>query len=86
MNDLTGIWTSCFALLSRSSVVSLLWMHFAIRRMEQAAVGTLAPCRSCRSSRASRAGRHGRPGSAHRLAARGPEFWAEGKSIANRNL
>ncbi len=39
MNDLTGIWTSCFALLFAIVGVSLLWMHAAIRRMEQAAMG-----------------------------------------------
>lgn len=39
MNDLTGIWTSCFMLLFGISLVSLVWMHFAIRRMEQRALG-----------------------------------------------
>jgi MFS transporter, NNP family, nitrate/nitrite transporter len=34
MNDLIGVWTSCFMLLFLIVVVSLLWMHFAIRRME----------------------------------------------------
>jgi NNP family nitrate/nitrite transporter-like MFS transporter len=34
MNDLTGIWTSCFMLLFLLVSVALLWMHFAIRRME----------------------------------------------------
>ncbi len=36
MNDLTGVWTSCFMLLFGIVAVSLAWMHFAIRRMEQA--------------------------------------------------
>lgn len=35
MNDLTGVWTSCFMLLFAIVVVSLLWMHFSIRQMEQ---------------------------------------------------
>jgi NNP family nitrate/nitrite transporter-like MFS transporter len=35
LNDLTGIWTSCFMLLFLIAGVSLLWMHLAIRRMEQ---------------------------------------------------
>jgi NNP family nitrate/nitrite transporter-like MFS transporter len=35
MNDLTGIWTSCFMLLFLIAGVSLVWMHFAIRHMEQ---------------------------------------------------
>jgi NNP family nitrate/nitrite transporter-like MFS transporter len=36
MNDLTGVWTSCFMLLFALVGVALLWMHFAIRRMERA--------------------------------------------------
>jgi len=39
MNDLTGVWTSCFALLFLTVAVSLLWMHVAIRRMERARMG-----------------------------------------------
>ncbi len=38
MNDLTGIWTSCFMLLFALVTGSLLWMHFAVRRMERAAL------------------------------------------------
>jgi NNP family nitrate/nitrite transporter-like MFS transporter len=34
MNDLVGVWTSCFALLFLIAIVNLLWMHFAILRME----------------------------------------------------
>jgi NNP family nitrate/nitrite transporter-like MFS transporter len=34
MNDLIGIWTSCFMLLSVIIAVSLTWMHFAILRSE----------------------------------------------------
>jgi NNP family nitrate/nitrite transporter-like MFS transporter len=37
LNDLTGLWTSCFMLLFVLVVVSLAWMHFAIRRMERKA-------------------------------------------------
>lgn len=35
MNDLIGIWTSCFMLLSVLIMIALIWMHFAIRRIEQ---------------------------------------------------
>jgi len=35
MNDLTGVWTSCFMLLTLLIMVALTWMHFAIRRMER---------------------------------------------------
>jgi len=33
--DTTGIYTICFMVLFTIALVSLLWMHFAIRRMEQ---------------------------------------------------
>ena len=35
LNDLTGIWTSCFMLLFVVVGSALAWMHFAIRRMER---------------------------------------------------
>jgi NNP family nitrate/nitrite transporter-like MFS transporter len=34
MNDLVDVWTSCFTLLFGLASVTLLWMHFAIRRQE----------------------------------------------------
>src|SRR3954447_13794447 len=34
MNDLIGVWTSCFMLLFAVVATSLAWMHLAIRRME----------------------------------------------------
>ena len=34
LNDLTGVWTSCFMLLFAIVLVSMIWMHVAIRRME----------------------------------------------------
>ena len=37
MNDLTGVWTSCFMVLFVLVLMALLWMHFAILRMEKAA-------------------------------------------------
>jgi NNP family nitrate/nitrite transporter-like MFS transporter len=39
MADLTNIWTSCFMLLFLIVAVSLSWMHFSIRHMEQQAAG-----------------------------------------------
>jgi NNP family nitrate/nitrite transporter-like MFS transporter len=39
LNDLTGIWTSCFMLLFLLVTGALLWMHMAIRQMERGAVG-----------------------------------------------
>lgn len=41
LNDLTGIWTSCFMLLFVLVASALAWMHFAIRRMEQKAAPQL---------------------------------------------
>jgi len=35
MNDLIGVWTSCFMLLTILIAIALAWMHFSIRRMEQ---------------------------------------------------
>jgi len=40
--DLTGIWTSSFMLLFGIVMVSVLWMHFAILRMEREAQGVPA--------------------------------------------
>jgi MFS transporter, NNP family, nitrate/nitrite transporter len=39
MNDLTGVWTSSFMVLFLLVLIALLWMHFAILRMERKAVG-----------------------------------------------
>lgn len=37
LNDLTGVWTSCFVLLFVLVGVALTWMHFAVRQMERSA-------------------------------------------------
>jgi NNP family nitrate/nitrite transporter-like MFS transporter len=37
MNDLTGIWTSCFMLLFLLASISMLWMHLSIISMERKA-------------------------------------------------
>lgn len=37
LNDLTGVWSSCFMLLFLIVVACFLWMHFAVRRIERAA-------------------------------------------------
>jgi NNP family nitrate/nitrite transporter-like MFS transporter len=41
MNDLTGVWTSCFMLLFALVAVALTWMHFAIAMAERKAVPEL---------------------------------------------
>src|SRR6266545_4976336 len=35
LNDLTGVWSSCFMLLFALVTTALVWMHVAIRRMER---------------------------------------------------
>lgn len=37
VSDLTGIWTSCFMVLFALVAVALVWMHIAVRQMEQKA-------------------------------------------------
>jgi NNP family nitrate/nitrite transporter-like MFS transporter len=37
LNDLTGVWTSCFVLLFVLVSIALVWMHFAVRQMERSA-------------------------------------------------
>ncbi|MBK6490240.1 MAG: MFS transporter [Sphingomonadales bacterium] len=39
VSDLTNIWTSCFMVLFALVAVALVWMHMAIRQMEQKASG-----------------------------------------------
>jgi NNP family nitrate/nitrite transporter-like MFS transporter len=39
LNDITGIWQSCFMILFLITGIALTWMHVSIRRMERAAVG-----------------------------------------------
>ena len=41
MNDLTGIWTSCFMLLFGLVSMAMLWMHLAIRQMERGSLSTM---------------------------------------------
>ncbi len=41
LNDLTGIWTSCFMLLFLIVATSLTWMHFAIQIMERRQIPAL---------------------------------------------
>ena len=88
LTDLTGVWTSCFALLFAIVTVSLLWMHFSIRAMERGATAEaiesfpelpeMQPIHT--------------PGQAPGKAIEDwrpedPEFWRQkGKAIATRNL
>jgi len=94
LNDLTGVWQSCFWLLFVIVSVALVWMHIAIRQMERTAagarvaLGTLPELPEMQPI-------HG-PAQRGALAATGaiqdwrPEdrsFWdASGRAIARRNL
>ncbi len=88
--DLTGVWTSSFMLLFGIVVVSLLWMHFAIVRMERQARG---PEIEAMPELPEMASIHG---SEHKGALSGTiedwrpddrEFWqTKGRAIARRNL
>jgi NNP family nitrate/nitrite transporter-like MFS transporter len=40
LNDLTGIWQSCFMALFAISTLALVWMHVAIRAMEKGVYGS----------------------------------------------
>jgi NNP family nitrate/nitrite transporter-like MFS transporter len=42
LNDISGVWTSCFMLLFLIVAVSLVWMHLAIRRLERRGALTAA--------------------------------------------
>ena len=42
LNDLTGLWTSCFMLLFLLVVTATIWMHFSVRAMEKNAVAGAA--------------------------------------------
>jgi NNP family nitrate/nitrite transporter-like MFS transporter len=46
LNDLTGVWQSCFWLLFGVAFVSLLWMHVAVRQMERTAAEAGVPTRT----------------------------------------
>jgi NNP family nitrate/nitrite transporter-like MFS transporter len=91
LNDLTGIWTSCFMLLFLVAGVSLIWMHIAIQRMEREALQPelgrlpefpeMAPIHE---------EKHVGALSGHVLEEwkpEDPQFWeAKGRRIAQRNL
>ena len=93
MNDLTGVWTSCFMLLFGIVAVSLIWMHFSIRAMERAAMPEeldklpalpeMQPIHAEAKTRVAGTG----AGLIEDWRPEDPEFWeTKGKAIANRNL
>ena len=79
MNDLVGVWTSCFMLMFLIVVVNLAWMHFAIRSMERAALPEAAKRRFLPELEAGATLAVWEPET--------PSFWeATGRRIAIRNL
>lgn len=96
--DLTGIWTSCFALLFGIVLVALLWMHFSIRAMERSALSDeldklpeLPEMQSVHGpeQKGALAGvlKEWRPGPIENWKPEDEQFWKEhGSKIANRNL
>ncbi len=94
LNDLTGVWQSCFWLLFLVVSVALVWMHLAVRQMEQAAAEAGVPARTLPELPEMQP-IHG-PAQEGALAGHGaiqdwrPEdrtFWEDGgRAIARRNL
>ncbi len=94
LNDLTGVWQSCFWLLFLIVSVSLAWMHISIREMERTAAEAGVPVRHLPELPEMQPV-HG-PAQEGALAAKGaiedwrPEdrsFWdSRGRAIAQRNL
>jgi len=92
LNDLTGIWQSCFMLLFGITAVALLWMHLAIRQMEREAAGeVLSKLPELPEMQPIHRTQHEKALSAkHVLQDWRPEdtsFWkSTGRAIASRNL
>jgi NNP family nitrate/nitrite transporter-like MFS transporter len=94
LNDLTGVWQSCFWLMFAIVTVSLIWMHVAIRQMERTAQEAGIPVRTLPELPEMQP-IHG-PAQQGALAGTGaiqdwrpeaPAFWAStGRAIAQRNL
>ena len=91
LNDLTGIWQSCFMLLFALVAVALVWMHVSIGQMErEAAAGTLHKLPQLPEMQPIHEPKHEGALAGHMLEDWRPEdrqFWQQtGRSIARRNL
>ncbi|MGE0565948.1 MAG: nitrate/nitrite transporter [Pseudolabrys sp.] len=91
LNDLTGVWTSCFMLLFMVAGVSLVWMHVSIRAMEQAALEpALRKLPAMPEMQPIHGEKHVGALAGHVLQEWSPEdskFWnSKGRAIAQRNL
>jgi hypothetical protein len=85
ISDLTGIWTSCFAVLFALVAVALGWMHLAIRQMGQAGGIGASPAPIARNDRCT-ISPPWRPCAkgAGRLASRGPRLLGDDRAGALR--
>ncbi|MEI6707418.1 MAG: MFS transporter [Methylococcales bacterium] len=82
LNDLTGVWSSCFMLLFVLDIIALVWMHFSIVKSERRVVPELA-----KVSRDLPELSHPSPLVLTEWNPEDPSFWeTTGKKIANRNL
>ena len=93
LNDLTDIWTSCFALLFLVATVSFVWMHAAIRQMERAAAREARPAPLPELPEMQGLGEPGvvvpprRAGPIEDWRPEDASFWSQtGRAIARRNL
>ncbi len=91
LNDLTGIWQSCFMLLFVISSGALIWMHMAVRQMEREHAGeSLKSLPQLPEMRSIHTEREAEALKGHVITDWRPEdpaFWeATGRSIARRNL
>ena len=94
LNDLTGVWQSCFWLLFAVVSVALVWMHIAIRQMELAALAQGIPARALPElpemlpiHGAAQAGALAATGAIQDWRPEDPAFWeSTGRAIARRNL
>jgi len=91
LNDLTGLWTSCFMLLFVLVAGALIWMHVSVRQMEREAVaGSLDNLPQLPEMQSIHGPQHVGVLSGKVLTDWRPEdpvFWAEkGRAIARRNL
>lgn len=94
LNDLTGVWQSCFWLLFVIAAISLIWMHLAVRQMEKAAAVAGVPVQNLPElpemqpiHGAAQAGALAATGAIQDWRPENKAFWDEtGKAVARRNL
>ncbi|GAB3017626.1 nitrate/nitrite transporter [Bowmanella dokdonensis] len=81
LNDLVGVWQSCFMLLFIVCTLALLWMHFAIRRAERQEWQQGTGCTDLPEMSTPQSG------PLHDWRPEDRQFWlSQGRRIASRNL